>query len=124
MPTSSSWVDPEVFLTHNGVTVYHAYRDDDVDQGALWYHFTLDCNSDDNSFDIRNLDVPLGPRVEPDIPYLTNTDPRYAAVSEAERDAMRKAWDDWLKPGGGFDQTRKAILEQAIDMGLLVSPED
>lgn len=124
MPTASRWVDPEIYLTYKGVSVYRAYEDDDIAQGPLWYHFTLDCTSDDNHFDIRDLDVPLGPRVEPDTPFLTNTDARYAKASEEERDAMRKAWTDWHKKGGGFDQARWAILRDAIDKGLLVAPED
>ena len=35
MPYKTIWVEPEVFLEHNGVTVYRTYRDDDIDQGAF-----------------------------------------------------------------------------------------
>ena len=34
MPTQTVWIDPELFLEHQGVRVFHTYKDDDYDQGA------------------------------------------------------------------------------------------
>jgi hypothetical protein len=55
------WVDPEVFVEHAGVTVYHIYKNDFAGQGTRTYHFGtgIGC-SDENpgengEFDIRNL---------------------------------------------------------------------
>ena len=33
------WIDPEVFIEHNGMTVYHVYKDDEISQGCreFWY---------------------------------------------------------------------------------------
>lgn len=28
------WIDPEVFLTHGDVTIYHVYKDDEIAQGS------------------------------------------------------------------------------------------
>ena len=44
MPTHTVWVDPEHFLTHNGVEVYHTYRDNDADQKVNRFVFTLNPN--------------------------------------------------------------------------------
>jgi hypothetical protein len=35
------WMDPELFLEHQGVRVYHTYKEDDYDQCARRYSFTL-----------------------------------------------------------------------------------
>jgi hypothetical protein len=50
----SGYIEPDVFLEHNGVTVYHTYKDDWYENGPLTYWFTLDESGDD--FDIRDLD--------------------------------------------------------------------
>lgn len=60
MPYSSEWVEPEVFMEHNGTKVYHIYKDDDIDQGPRFYWFTLDpVNGSDTDqehvFDVRDL---------------------------------------------------------------------
>jgi hypothetical protein len=41
MPTQTVWIDPEVLLEHQNVRVFHTYKDDDYDQGAKRYWFTL-----------------------------------------------------------------------------------
>jgi hypothetical protein len=41
MPTQTVWIDPELLLEHQGVRVFHTYKDDDYDQGAKCYWFTL-----------------------------------------------------------------------------------
>lgn len=63
MPYETVWVDPEVYVTHNGVTVYHLYKNDDIDQGVRTYQFTIDPNlgegdwvfPDTRLFDVREL---------------------------------------------------------------------
>ena len=42
MPYATEWVEPEELLTHKGVTVWHTYWDDEVEQGINGYWFTLD----------------------------------------------------------------------------------
>ena len=62
MPYETQWVDPEVFLKHSGVKVYHLYKDDDAGQGPLSCWFALDLNASVNGgehegvFDVRDLD--------------------------------------------------------------------
>ena len=41
MPTQTIWVEPEVFLTHRGVTVFNTYKNDDLDQGPNRFWFTV-----------------------------------------------------------------------------------
>jgi len=56
------WVPASVFLEHRGVTVYHVYKDDDVEQGARQYWFGVreDCSDSDDAFDVRSLPNPSG----------------------------------------------------------------
>jgi len=51
------WVPASVFLEHRGVTVYHVYKDDDVEQGVRQYWFGVreDCSDSDDAFDVRLL---------------------------------------------------------------------
>jgi hypothetical protein len=54
------WIEPELFLEHQGVAVYHCY---DGDGNACYYWYTTDPNDDDwtwsepdsAQFDIRTL---------------------------------------------------------------------
>jgi len=41
MPTQTVWIDPELLLKHRAVRVFHTYKDDDYNQGARLYEFTL-----------------------------------------------------------------------------------
>jgi hypothetical protein len=54
--TIEKWVKPERFLLHKGVSVYYSYRDDDVDNEALEYWFTMtDDPKGGYTFDVREL---------------------------------------------------------------------
>ena len=52
------WTEPEVFLTHQGITVYHTYKD--CGEHRLTYHFTTDITEQEDAceFDVRDLPVP------------------------------------------------------------------
>lgn len=51
-----AWVEPELFITHNGVSVYHTYKDGNMDAGRLECHYTTDiCEEYSYEFDIRDL---------------------------------------------------------------------
>ena len=51
------WVEPELFLEHKEVRVYHVYKDDDMSQGTrtYYYGYTIHCSENEDSFDIRYL---------------------------------------------------------------------
>ena len=53
------WIDPEVFIEHNGMTVYHVYKDDEISQGCREFWYTTDlCGGDCNdpfAFDVREM---------------------------------------------------------------------
>lgn len=56
MPYINEWREPEHFLIHNGVNIYHTYVDDDIDQGTLDFWFTTNPDDDDTGkFDVRDL---------------------------------------------------------------------
>ena len=113
MPYKTIWVEPEVFLEHNGVTVYHTYRDDDFEQGADWYWFRLDQGGDESEFDIRDVDPHDLLKSHPP----PKTGPAWDAASLEEKAAIWEAWDKWHD--SGFDEARRAVLRNAIDKGLL-----
>lgn len=54
------WMDPEVFMEHDGVPVYHTYKNDDI-ENQREYWFTLDCSYSEGcgqDFDVRDLPNP------------------------------------------------------------------
>jgi len=63
MPYIQECVDREVCLTHNGVTVYHAYKDDWIDS-RLTYWFALSPEGEADEFDVRNLAVEQSDDIE------------------------------------------------------------
>jgi hypothetical protein len=89
------YVDPDIFMTHNGAVVYHTYKGGPGNEYRLDYWFTTDaCEADedcggDHVFDVRDLPTP---------PTLPNK-----LVGEAAR--------------------HKAIIAHAIDTGALAFPE-
>ena len=56
MPWIHETVDREIALQHNGVTVYHAYKDQELDW-PLTYWFALSPEDDADEFDVRDLAV-------------------------------------------------------------------
>lgn len=56
MPYSSEFVPAERFFTHQGVSIYFVYKDDDISQGARTYWFdNREDSSDGGGFDVRDL---------------------------------------------------------------------
>ena len=56
MPYRTEIVPAELFMEHNGVRVYHVYRNDDIDSCRLDYWFTTDeygSECGDAAFDVR-----------------------------------------------------------------------
>jgi len=54
-------VDAEVALEHEGVTVYHVYKNDFMTDGERYYLYSLEpCNTEDESFDVRELNNLMG----------------------------------------------------------------
>ncbi len=88
MPYQTEWVDPEVFHVVNGTPVYHTYKDGDWNR-RMSYWYTLDPTSEDDDFDIRDLD----------------------AFCEVEPPAYTEAYNE--------DDHHKAVLEKAFETGEL-----
>ena len=128
MPWSSEWIPPEIFFEHGGVSVYHTYKNDDLDYGPSGVWFTLDeygCNESgvmDDSFhlDIRDLDkevFPDDPLLEGHPPFLNKSN--FPDESAAAYDEAKQSWVQWR---AGENCLKKRILREAIDRGLLRSP--
>ncbi len=122
MPTI--WVAPALYLEHNGVKVFHTYVDDDVGQGVNDVFFTTDPSCDEGNkfvFDARTLAVPSVALLEQHPPYLREDNPVYANGSPAERAQWQKDWKRWHDEG--FPAAIKAIIKEAIEMGLIEVPD-
>lgn len=78
MPYRTEWVEPEIFLTHKGVTVWHCYKDDEYDR-RLWFWFTV--TKDGREFDVRELKAYKRERWEAD--YADSTMEEHASVIKA-----------------------------------------
>jgi len=120
MPTKTIWVPPEIFLTHKGVQVYHTYDGDDIDGGRTRFRFTLDAQSDDQSFDARELDPSTDYIMEGSPPVLNEAaNPAFATATKAQIMEWENQWSAWLAPGGALDERIAAVLRLAIDNGKL-----
>lgn len=123
MPYITSWVDPEVFLVHKGITVYHTYNDNDFGQGRLTYWFTTNGFSDEDSFDVRELDVPSKVRLNDHPPFLSaSSNPAFETASEEQKAEWRQQWAAWHD--GGEENIIRAMIIEAIDLGLITAPEE
>jgi hypothetical protein len=63
MPWIHDTVDREIALQHNGVTVYHAYKDGELDW-PLTYWFALSPDDDADEFDVRDLAIKQSDDIE------------------------------------------------------------
>ena len=58
-----AWTDPDVFAMHDGVTVYHVYQNDMIEDGPRQFIYGYDgscSDSGDFTFDVRDLARMLG----------------------------------------------------------------
>ncbi len=67
-----AWIEPEIFMEHDGVTIYHIYKDDYLDgvARAYWYGTRPSCSDDGSGdggeFDVRDLPAVEGASAEDD----------------------------------------------------------
>lgn len=121
MPTVTTWTDPEVFFEHKGRKVFHTYDNDDIDQGKNTYRYTIDGQSDDNSFDVRGFaQCPSNGLLDGHPPFMCeDANPDWKDTSPFERVAIEGQWKAWSADYGGEDQAIKAVIREALDLGLL-----
>jgi len=52
------WVPPEEFLTHRGITIYHTYKNANINERSE-YWYTADVKEEQEyEFDVRELKMP------------------------------------------------------------------
>ena len=115
MPYCTQWVDPEVFMEHEGVTIYHTYKDCEFTKGELTYWFTtneLDAEEDFH-FDVREL-------------RLYASDPE-SAIDDGSHPPPLKDVPAYQELMSGERPNEKEviaeILRTAIEQGLLKQDE-
>lgn len=127
MPVKHVPTSAELVLTHQGVTVYRCYEDDDIDQPCKFI-FSLDsdhCSANSPAaFDVRDLEVDSAARFRTDEPISPQADWSNLGLDEHEYrrspywQRNLDAWDRWR------NVTQPAlvleVLVQAIDANILV----
>ncbi len=99
MPTRTEYVPAEVYLKHNDVTVYHVYKDNDVENGIREYWFdTAEDSDDDNGFDVRDIATQLNVKSE----------------KEYTQDVQNPNFDEW----------RRRVIKAGIDAGLIKTEDE
>jgi len=98
------YTSPDIFLTHNGVAVFHMY--DVGDSCRIQYWFTTDPTTSDDFYGHGNrgqFDARRSVRRWPDTPTVAQ-------------------WDDWWKPRFRTeDEAVAALIKTEIDEGRLSS---
>jgi hypothetical protein len=96
-------VEPDVFLEHSGVEVYHIYEDYGLG-GPVSYWFTTDPSTSDDFFGHRNRG---------------QFDARLLAARWSETPTVTQ-WDDWWQPRFTTEHDAiEALIESAIEEGRL-----
>lgn len=114
MPMKSTWVEPEVLLTHRGVTVYYTYKNDDFDQGIRRYWFTVNANCGEG---VCNCEELL-PNPGPECSHVF--DVRTLSVWPPRAPACRDIHSEWVAE----QQAVKDAIFAAIDRGELTRAGD
>lgn len=105
MPYQTLWVEPERFLEHRGVVVFHTYKHDDLDEGARRFEFTVntECSGCDSRcdeaecrhvFDVTTLSTWRAPAHPPYCTGANDTPENRAAwerFDQIEAEAIRAA---------------------------------
>ena len=37
MPYLQTWIEPDIAIKHNGITIYHAYKEDDYEEELTYW---------------------------------------------------------------------------------------
>lgn len=81
MPWRTEFEPADVFLEHNGVSVYYVYRHNDISAGKRGHWFCMHDDGDDDTDDEYTFDVRTRCDVRED-------------TEEGIKDALRRAIDD------------------------------
>ena len=95
------WTDPELFLTHNGVNVYHTYKGGPGNEVRMSYWFTTDAG---------DCDVESGGEYTFDVRELPNPPP--------------EIFDACYQRGGSTDALHREQIKCALERGILPLPPD
>lgn len=122
MPYVEKFIEPELFLAYAGVKIYCTYKDDLDTNGPSKYYFSTDPTNEYSGgerkiVDVRELDVESKKDFANHPPYLSESDPIYAAASVEQRLQWKQQWEQWH----AIDEPEivKRILREAIDKGLI-----
>lgn len=84
-----TWIEPELYLFHKGVAIYHCYRNNYYEGGVMGNWYTTDITEQGPAFDIRNLSV-----YQPNADHKTILE---AAIDKGELKAPEDAYKPLVK---------------------------
>lgn len=115
MPYQEIWVKAETVLTHNGVTVYRTYTEDELNSPRKYTFTTNPDHSDgdeDDQANVRLLGVPAAAALRCSPPLISSVmDPEWVKV---EKKRLWRKWREEIEPGLILQ-----ALREAIDAGLI-----
>ena len=109
MPWTAQDIEAQLFFAHNGVSIYHVYKYDQIDSGARTFSFVTKADEGEmESFDVRDLSTWIEC---PHPPHLCGDD---------DTPKNREAWDKWHEEKVE-EKFIKAALKEAIEKGELTA---
>jgi hypothetical protein len=121
MPYKTVWIQPQQFTTHDSITVFHTYREDDIDAGLQRYWFTVAsaCSPLQSAcqtrppcphvFDVRTLSTWLPPTP----PREPATEMSWQKFHDSEHAAIRRALELAIRSG---ELTHAGLSPDALPM--------
>ena len=109
MPWTEEWEEPEIFLIHEGVTIYHTYKDNSREQGRLTYWFTTNENDlvEECHFDVRDIHIEDdGQQVGQTAAGLADHEKAPTSVDTMSHEALEVEWS-------------RCVIQRAIEKGML-----
>lgn len=125
MPYKTTFHHPQLFHRVNGISVYRAYDNDQIDAPAR-YHFvtqTRDTNSESiHAYDVRLFDVPSARKLVSDKPPplegFQGMTPEELITTVRYGEALRAAvlWHEKTEPA-----LIRAAIREAIEAGIMIN---
>jgi len=109
MPYKSEWVEPDIYLEHNGVRVFYTYDNDDYDDPNFCYYTTNEDDNTEDHFDVRDLKSWFPDPNQPEFlkPGVKNP-------------VLEKQWAEYHKRDARNEHF-KNVIKAAIDAGEITS---
>lgn len=126
MPYTSEWTPNELVVEHNGVKIFHTYRDNEESHGTSGAYFCWSADNDEfgdsegeHTFDVRKLPLYASIVIAQRPPYIWIHKGKPEPEYERDTPALRARWKKFHK----HEITLlKEVLRKSLDNGDLKAP--